>query len=331
MGNGRQNGVTRDLPSELWKLMGIKFICDSCTKKLNVKSFLAGKRGVCPHCGCSVNIPLESQVGRGAKLAAAISPDDDQDEAETPIAIEGGASNPNGAAESVATVGLARTAIGSLPTAETVPNAVVASVNGATQSAGSSGGTAVAAAPLAGTVPTAAPFAAAPMATPVSSPMAIAAAVTPARDPISEAPHAVWYVQPPTGGRYGPANGEIMRRWIAEGRVSSDSLVWRDGWPEWRMARVAFPSLGGAPTAPPSSPPPLPNTGSGGANSMSSPVPVFASSAVSGGPSSTSSGGKTPVHPRRRSNSTLLFAVITLCLLTIVLLVALVFVLKSGT
>lgn len=311
--------------------MGIKFICDSCTKKLNVKSFLAGKRGVCPHCGCSVNIPLESQVGSRAKVDAAGNPDDGQDDIETPITIESGAANPNGDAESVAAAGSERPATGSLPTAETVPNVTIASVGGATQSGGSLGGTAVAAVPMAGTIPTAAPFAAAPMATPVSSPMAIAAAVTPARDPISEAPHAVWYVQPPTGGRYGPANGEIMRRWIAEGRVSSDSLVWRDGWPEWRMARAAFPSLGGAPIAPPSSPPPLPNAMNGGGNGMSSPAPMFAPTSASGGPSSKSGGGKTPAHPRRRSNSTLLFAVITLCLLTIVLLVALVFVLKSGT
>ena len=75
--------------------MGIRFFCQ-CGYRMNVKSFLAGKRGVCPHCGCSVNIPLESQVGRCAKLAAATSPADDQDEAETPIAIEGGASRAAG-------------------------------------------------------------------------------------------------------------------------------------------------------------------------------------------------------------------------------------------
>jgi len=40
--------------------MGIKFYCPQ-GHKLHVKSFLAGKKGVCPHCGTKVRIPLESQ------------------------------------------------------------------------------------------------------------------------------------------------------------------------------------------------------------------------------------------------------------------------------
>jgi hypothetical protein len=44
------------------KLMGIRFYCPSCDHKLNVKAFLAGKRGVCPQCGGGLDIPLESQI-----------------------------------------------------------------------------------------------------------------------------------------------------------------------------------------------------------------------------------------------------------------------------
>ena len=40
--------------------MGIKFLCSTCDKKLHVKSFLAGKKGICPHCGGRVRIPMES-------------------------------------------------------------------------------------------------------------------------------------------------------------------------------------------------------------------------------------------------------------------------------
>ena len=69
-----------------------------------------------------------------------------------------------------------------------------------------------------------------------------AAAPAPA-DPIAEAPHAIWYVQPPSGGQYGPASGDIMRTWIAEGRVTRDSLVWREGWAEWKLAGPLFPGL----------------------------------------------------------------------------------------
>jgi hypothetical protein len=37
--------------------MGIRFTCPS-GHKLHVKSFLAGKRGICPHCGATFQIPL---------------------------------------------------------------------------------------------------------------------------------------------------------------------------------------------------------------------------------------------------------------------------------
>lgn len=51
--------------------MGIRFLCDTCGKKIHVKDFLAGKRGFCPKCGAGVDIPLESQLPRGrAKHAA---------------------------------------------------------------------------------------------------------------------------------------------------------------------------------------------------------------------------------------------------------------------
>jgi len=40
--------------------MGIRFICPSCDNKLNVKSYLAGKRGICPKCDARIRIPLES-------------------------------------------------------------------------------------------------------------------------------------------------------------------------------------------------------------------------------------------------------------------------------
>jgi hypothetical protein len=62
-------------------------------------------------------------------------------------------------------------------------------------------------------------------------------------DPIAEAPAAIWYVRPPTGGQFGPARGDVMRKWVSEGRVSVDSLVWREGWPDWKNAGQLFPNL----------------------------------------------------------------------------------------
>ncbi len=83
----------------------------------------------------------------------------------------------------------------------------------------------------------AAPQAAAPLDRPAPSP---AQAST---DPITDAPHAIWYVQPPSGGQYGPASGDIMRTWITEGRITRDSLVSREGWAEWKLAGPLFPGL----------------------------------------------------------------------------------------
>ncbi len=138
--------------------MGIRFLCPN-GHKLNVKAFLAGKRGVCPDCGARFTIPQRS-------------------------------------------------------TGEAVPEMIKeASVKAD-------------AADL-----------------PVSS-AGSPAPLTSASDPITAAPDAVWYVRPQAGGQYGPAAGDLMRQWLEEGRVAADSLVWRDGWPDWMAAGEVFATLG---------------------------------------------------------------------------------------
>lgn len=161
--------------------MGIKFHCPN-GHKLNVKAFLAGKKGICPKCGTKMLIPTVSEPG--------LAGSDGDSEVE-----------------------------------ETDPSQAAAKSNG-------SGAVAAAAAPIAS----------APSAPAVSAAPATAAAPA-ANDPIAEAPAAIWYVRPPTGGQYGPARGDIMRKWISEGRVSSDSLVWREGWTDWQNAGKLFPTL----------------------------------------------------------------------------------------
>lgn len=61
-------------------------------------------------------------------------------------------------------------------------------------------------------------------------------------NPLEEADVA-WYVRPPTGGRYGPATGPTVMGWIEEGRVTGDTLLWRDGWPQWRECQEVIPGL----------------------------------------------------------------------------------------
>jgi hypothetical protein len=81
-----------------------------------------------------------------------------------------------------------------------------------------------------------------------SSPMPAtrgAASAAPVRvaDPLTEGGEVVWYVRPASGGQYGPAGADVMRSWLAEGRVGADSLVWREGWRDWQTAADVFPQL----------------------------------------------------------------------------------------
>ncbi len=69
---------------------------------------------------------------------------------------------------------------------------------------------------------------------------------------------SAWMVRPPSGGQYGPATQEMLVEWIRERRVTSDSLVWKEGWKEWLAASAAFPELfpPPAPSVPPAPIPP---------------------------------------------------------------------------
>lgn len=66
-----------------------------------------------------------------------------------------------------------------------------------------------------------------------------------------------WYIRPASGGQFGPASDEIFTQWIAEGRVSADSWVWRNGWADWKAGGEAIrefnsrPPAASAPSVPP--------------------------------------------------------------------------------
>ena len=80
----------------------------------------------------------------------------------------------------------------------------------------------------------------------------------PGVDPISEMPHAVWYVRLASGEQFGPAPGDAMRRWLDEGRVPPGCLVWREGWPDWRRSEATFAVV--AQRVPPAIPGAMPAT-----------------------------------------------------------------------
>jgi uncharacterized protein YlaI len=169
--------------------MGIRFNCEECNKRLNVKSFLAGKRGFCPNCGSRVQIPLEDQKETQGSVA-------NSQQANLGNASQSGSATPFPATQ--------------------VPS------------------------PTAGEAARLSEAEAAAEAEYGNSPSVAPPSVA---DPIAEMPEAIWYVRPPSGGQYGPAKGDIMRRWIDEGRVSGDSYVWREGWENWQEAVDVFPQL----------------------------------------------------------------------------------------
>ena len=74
-------------------------------------------------------------------------------------------------------------------------------------------------------------------------------------------PHRLGMYVLPAVGSTDPADGDTLRDWIKEGRVASNSLLWRDGWPQWREAKNALleiadqlPSAESAPDTPISTP-----------------------------------------------------------------------------
>jgi len=253
--------------------MGIRFLCQACGHKLNVKAFLAGKRGICPKCGAKVNIPKEEP--EAATLTATPTATSAQ-QPERPVASQGPMAVPVG--KPGATAGAVATTPRPMPA--TASPAIPTSTTPAANPAAPTAVPGHAAAPYGGAV---------------------------AADPVAEAPNAVWYVRPPAGGQFGPASGDVMRRWIAEGRVSSDSMVWREGWPDWKNASDTFPSLGGE-TANPMAADPL-------------------ADAVPAGESSVSRDYRS--RPRR-SNGSALAMVILLTIMSVGLLVALIVVAMGG-
>ncbi len=162
--------------------MGIRFYCPN-GHKLNVKSFQAGKAGICPHCGVTMQIPLKSTRSSSRPWTSRRRAALEKAEAATSSEMGG-------------------------PGLPPVPSAM-------------------------GTLPSAPTAASAPL-----------------PDPLAEEGDFVWYVRPATGGQFGPAKSEIVRSWLAQGRVSSDTLVWREGWRQWQEAGNVFPQLASNQTIP---------------------------------------------------------------------------------
>jgi len=245
--------------------MGIRFRCPH-GHKLHVKDFLAGKRGICPKCGSKFRIPEESESDL-VKDPKRPQPEEKLDtlpsvaESSPAPAVKlearpgGPAEKKQGEFPEVIKPVTSETSASDPDPKERESQASPAVVEEASQTDRSSGESTepkkpsliegeTAASPRETSTPKQVPVAveASESAASVDQPTDVDST---AHNPISEAPHAVWYVRPPSGGQFGPASGDIMRSWMSEGRITVDSLVWREGWPEWKQAGKTFPGLMG--------------------------------------------------------------------------------------
>lgn len=204
--------------------MGIRFICPHCNRRLNVKSFLAGKRGFCPKCRGRIVIPYESSIPVSQPTAA------------TAVVAAGGESRSDNASGQGTSLDLAYAA----PRAEAPP------VVGSTNQAGAEPTLPPSAPEVTSPFPADQPGMAATGASPsiqagqsgtaatTASPVFAAAAA------LSEAPQAVWFVRSLQGQQFGPASAEQMEIWLKEGRIWPTMYVWREGWATWKLASEVF-------------------------------------------------------------------------------------------
>ncbi|MCM2373530.1 DUF4339 domain-containing protein [Aporhodopirellula aestuarii] len=208
--------------------MGVRFACHACGKRLNIKSELAGRRGICPSCSARFRIPTHD-----TETSTPIHSGEtyEGDESSGSVSSAGGQTREahHGSAVATAPSTAKGTAYAQSPGAPVV----------ATQSAASH------ASSVSQSVADATPLHASPA---HSVAPQTQHGPQPSMDEILGDAASTWYVRPPSGGQYGPANGPTLGQWIQEGRVADTAMLWRDGWPDWRMAKEVLPVFAPQPT-----------------------------------------------------------------------------------
>ena len=185
--------------------MGVRFACHGCGKALNIKTELAGKRGKCPKCNIRFRIPKSDQD---------FSIPLQKDAATAAVSNAGERSEVSNQGQNIADSSVAAATV-------TTDDRLPSSSESASHSQ----------------APAAAPQPTEPQST---EPTPSNIGMEEDFNPLDE--HGVlWYVRPPTGGRYGPADGPTVTGWATEGRITPDTLLWREGWPQWRECREVLP------------------------------------------------------------------------------------------
>ena len=224
--------------------MGIRFRCHQCGHELHVKDFQGGKRSRCPECETKFRIPNESAE---LSIPLEITNDNLSRSVGNDSKVQAGSIGRAGqnAGQQVRQQVAPRSS-------EAVPGKTVGNrVSSKSAHADVTGSASIADNSATGPLTDdhqrdlTDEFASAdshpvvPSAEPNSPPLVPPTISTQPRA-ILEAPGATWYVRPPAGGQYGPAPANIFCEWLTENRVTRDSLVWRDGWPQWLVAGDVF-------------------------------------------------------------------------------------------
>ncbi len=201
--------------------MGICFLCTECQRPLNVGQEFAGRQGKCPHCECNLAVPEASQITRK------------EFEAKLKVWLERQAKGNRVVEESPSTE-LPPTQAGQADTEITGAAALPPSKINVTNNQP--------------------PVVRGVTAMVVESPKVLSESQKISNDlstqwlklnskHLSFPQAGDWYVRPPSGGQFGPADGKLLGAWIEEGRVTPDSFVWCPGWDDWQLAGEAFTAV----------------------------------------------------------------------------------------
>lgn len=87
--------------------------------------------------------------------------------------------------------------------------------------------------------------------------------------PADTSPPAIWYLGR-DGQQFGPLSDPELKKLVELGHLRPTDLVWREGFPDWRSARILLPNA--PPDAPPMPPPATAPTAPGPAEPQSRPV-----------------------------------------------------------
>ena len=196
--------------------MGIFFCCPRCARPLNIADSFAGQPGRCPNCENTIAVPEASEMA-AEEFRPRLNEWNNHRQTTVPGQPSGLRTAPGMASVSEAPP------IGDKPMAKVPQQSedVSAFTHIATESQLVADGIANR-------------FSS-------ESPVAQRTQQTP--------PQGVWYIRPPSGGQFGPANGKVLRQWISEGRVTGDSYVWQEGWADWAVAGDVFPAVAGSVSA----------------------------------------------------------------------------------